>query len=78
MLNKKNKGNSLLIETEFGDIDLVLFDNCIIITRPVSDKLKKNKNLYNLCKKITDFNDYKKTSILIIEKKILNKIKSKT
>jgi hypothetical protein len=78
MLNKKNKGNSLLIETEFGDIDLVLFENCIIITRPVSDKLKKNKNLYNLCKKITDFNDYKKTSILIIEKKILNKIKSKT
>jgi hypothetical protein len=78
MLNKKNKGNSLLIETEFGDIDLVLFDNCIIITRPVSDKLKKNENLYNLCKKITDFNDYKKTSILIIEKKILNKIKSKT
>jgi hypothetical protein len=78
MLNKKNKGNSLLIETEFGDIDLVIFDNCIIITRPVSDKLKKNENLYNFCKKLKDFNDYKKTSILIIERKILNKIKSKT
>ena len=78
MLNKKNKGNSLLIETEFGDIDLVLFENCVIITRPVNNKFRKNKNLFNFFKKIKEFNDYKKTSILIIEKKYLNKIKSKT
>jgi hypothetical protein len=52
MLNKKNKGNSLLIETEFGDIDLVLFENCVIITRPVNNKFRKNKNLFNFFKKI--------------------------
>jgi hypothetical protein len=79
MLKKNIKGNTLFIETEFGDIELIFFDNCVAVTRPKVIKLKKNKNLFNFLKKIKNFEPFEKTSILIIETRIFKEnIKSKT
>jgi hypothetical protein len=79
MLKKNIKGNTLFIETEFGDIELIFFDNCVAVTRPQVIKLKKNKNLFNFFKRIKNYDSFEKTSILIIEKRIFKKnIKSKT
>jgi hypothetical protein len=79
MLKKNIKGNTLFIETEFGDIELIFFDNCVVVTRPQVIKLKKNKNLFNFFTRIKNFDSFEKTSILIIETRIFQKkIKSKT
>lgn len=73
---KNKKGNTLLIETEFGDAEIIFLERCISITRPRKVNLEKNIKLFNFLKKKVNFNFYKKTAILIIEKRIIKKNKN--